>query len=68
MPDKLFLREKIIAGLTLPKLTFSTGKAFRLNMKISVPKNALKGSVYYLHITQNISGMVSGGYTVVVMV
>ncbi len=68
LPDKLGLRERIIAGLTLPRLTFPPGKPHRLDIKISVPKGAVKGSVYYLHITQTISGMVTGGYTVVVKV
>jgi hypothetical protein len=61
-------REKAIAGLTLPKFTFLPQKPHRLDVKIDIPKDALKGSVYYLHIFQTIKGAVTGGYTAVVIV
>lgn len=68
IPDDLCHREKAIAGLSLPKLTFSSKKPHLIDVKIAVPKNAIKGSVYYLHIFQTISGAVTGGYTAVIMV
>jgi len=68
IPDNLYHGERAIAGLTLRKLTFLPKKPHRLGVKITVPRDALKGSVYYLHIAQTVFGMVTGGYTVVVVV
>jgi hypothetical protein len=61
-------REKAISGAAFSKVSFSSKKAHRLDVKVNVPNDAVKGSVYYLHIAQSISGMLIGGYTAVVMV
>lgn len=61
-------REKAISGATLSKVSFSSKKACQLDVKVNIPKDAVRGSIYYLYIAQSISGIVTGGYTAVVIV
>jgi hypothetical protein len=68
IPDDRCHNEKAIAGAAISKLSFSPKKAHRLDVKVSVPKDAVRGSIYNLHISQSISGMITGGYTAVVLV
>lgn len=54
--------------MTFPNLPFLLKKPHWLDAKVTVPKEAPVGSVYYLHIVQSISNTVTGGYTVVIVV
>jgi hypothetical protein len=67
-PVALDMREKAVAQRDLPSLLFAPGRSHRLDIDVSVPKGCLRGSVYYLHIIQKVSGKVTGGYTVVIAV
>lgn len=67
-PDVHCLREKTIAGTVLPNLLFVPENPHRLDVKVTVPKEAVVGSVYYLHIAQYVSNMVTGGYTAVIVI
>ncbi len=58
--------ERPLASVELPIMTFKQQEVQHLNVKISAPKDAKKGSIYYLHIFQHVSNMVTGGYTTVV--
>lgn len=58
--------ERPLAGVDLPVMLFRQKQAQQLNVKIKAPTNAKKGSIYYLHIFQHVSGRVAGGYTAVV--
>jgi len=68
IPGDPWRRERIVASLTLPQLKLPPKKAHRLDVRITAPRNAVKGAAYYLHIIQTVSGMVTGGYTAVVVV
>ncbi len=68
IPHEKCVREKSIAGMVLPGLTFASEKLYPLEMNVTVPKNAHPGSVYYLHIAQMIGNKVTGGYTAVIMI
>ncbi|MFC1855907.1 hypothetical protein ACFL2A_05140 [Thermodesulfobacteriota bacterium] len=68
IPKDKCSREKPIASMVLPSLTFVPEKAHQLNVSITVPKNAKKGSAYHLHIAQTISNSVTGGYTAVIII
>jgi len=66
--DNLCYREKEIGSLTIPNLIFYKKQPQHINVKVTVPKEIPKGSVYYLHVYQTISSAVTGGYTWVIVV
>jgi hypothetical protein len=67
-PGDPCIREFPVAATLPQKLELSPKRPHRLAMSIGVPKAAAVGSVYYLHIVESISGAVTGGYTVAVVV
>ncbi len=62
------LHEKPLAGAVLRNISLVPKKPHKLEVNISAPKEAEVGSVYYLHIAQYASNMVTGGYTAIIMI
>ncbi len=67
LPDHRLLGTPIAMG-SLPKVEFAPRKRQRLNVDIAVPKTARAGSTYYVHLVQRVGQVVTGGYTVAVMI
>lgn len=65
--DNLCHRQRAVAAVTLEKMTLSRKKPHRLTALITVPKDVPKGSIYYLHIVQRVSNIVTGGYTGIII-
>lgn len=66
--DKLALHERVVAGLDIAKVPLVPGKRRLLKVNITAPKEARPHSMYYLHIFQKIGGVITGGYTAMVVV
>ena len=62
------VRERPVATAKLGGVLLAPGKKHKLDLHISVPKDARRGDVYHLHIAQTIRGIVTGGYTTVIVV
>lgn len=57
-----------VATGKISKLSLGSGKRQRLGIDIAVPKEATRGSSYYVHLVQRVGNTVTGGYTLAVMV
>jgi hypothetical protein len=62
------MRERTIATGVISRVSYAIKKVHRLDVGIEVPRKAVKGSIYYLHIMQKIFDRVTGGYTFVIVV
>ena len=60
--------EKMVALTKPQRLAFYPNKSYQLDVNLEIPKEAKAGSVYYLHISQSISNVVTGGYTITIIV
>lgn len=68
LPYSLCQQEKPVSGAVYPGIKLLRKEPYRLKIKIHIPKGIKSGSIYYLHITQEVSHKVTGGYTVVIKV
>lgn len=67
-PDRRAPHEQPLVGAVIPRLRLTRGDPSRLDIRLTIPGAARRGTVYYLHIAQQLSGALSGGYTVVAIV
>jgi hypothetical protein len=67
MPESRLLGLPV--GVSAPqKVVFAKKKRHRVVIDLTVPKTAIPGSTYYVHIVQRVGETITGGYTVAVMV
>ncbi|UCF04385.1 MAG: hypothetical protein JSV33_10620 [bacterium] len=60
--------ERAVAAGVIPRVSYAKKRVHRLDIGVKVPKKALKGSTYYLHIMQRIFDRFVGGYTFAIVV
>ena len=68
LPYLSLVHEEPVAGMEFSDLSLVQEKPHQLDVTVTVPREAKVGSVYYLHIVQQVSNTVTGGYTTAIIV
>lgn len=68
MPELDRQLEKPVSGVSLPYHSSEQREGHRLEVRIGIPEQTQRGSIYHLYLALNVSGRIVGGHTRVIVV